>query len=186
MVIVVSGNAWMRRTRIISCDILFRTQMVGMRLARTGRTWSFICRTLRGVLVCLLTALLKMLHFILRLPASWPGLVLSLRNVRSCGCLKMTFGTRPHGHRPRLCFLSQVNIGAGPRPSSQDDGVPQHQETATLMFPQINRLIEASFVWDESSASNVDATAVPSQHRVTQQILSHWQPFQDLKLMFAK
>ncbi len=27
------------------------TQMVGIRLARTGRTWSSICRTLRGVLV---------------------------------------------------------------------------------------------------------------------------------------
>ncbi len=38
---------------------------------------------------------------------------------------------------------------------------------------------------DESSASTADATAVPSQHRVTQQILSHWQSFQDLKLMFA-
>ena len=36
---------------------------------------------------------------------------------------------------------------------------------------------------DESSASNADVTAIPSQHRVTQQILSHWQP--DLKLMFA-
>ena len=38
---------------------------------------------------------------------------------------------------------------------------------------------------DESSASHADVTAIPSQHRVTQQILSHWQPFQDLKLMFA-
>ena len=38
---------------------------------------------------------------------------------------------------------------------------------------------------DESSASNADATVIPLQHRVTQQILSHWQPFQDLKLMFA-
>ncbi len=38
---------------------------------------------------------------------------------------------------------------------------------------------------DESSASNADATAIPAQHRVTQQILTHWQPFQDLKLMFA-
>jgi hypothetical protein len=53
------------------------------------------------------------------------------------------------------------------------------------MLPQLNRLIEASFVRDESSASNADATAVPAQQRVTQQILSHWQPFQDLKLMFA-
>jgi hypothetical protein len=40
-------------------------------------------------------------------------------------------------------------------------------------------------VWDECSASNADVTVIPSQHRVTQQILSHWQPFQDLKLMFA-
>jgi hypothetical protein len=30
----------------------------------------------------------------------------------------------------------------------------------------------------------VDATVIPSQHRVTQQILSHWQTFQDLKPMF--
>jgi hypothetical protein len=49
----------------------------------------------------------------------------------------------------------------------------------------LKRLIEASFVRDESSASNADVTAIPSQHRVTQQILNHWQPFQDLKLMFA-
>ncbi len=38
---------------------------------------------------------------------------------------------------------------------------------------------------DESSASNAAVTAIPSQHRVTQQILSHWQPFLDLKRMFA-
>jgi hypothetical protein len=31
------------------------------------------------------------------------GWVLSLRYVRSCGYLKMIFGTRPHGHHPRLC-----------------------------------------------------------------------------------
>ncbi len=72
-----------------------------------------------------------------------------------------------------LSSQSQANMGAGPRPSSQDDGVPQQQETATLMLPQLNRLIEASFVRDESSASTADATAVPAQHRVTQQILSH-------------
>ena len=38
---------------------------------------------------------------------------------------------------------------------------------------------------DESSASNADVAAIPSQHKGTQQILSHWQPFLDLKLMFA-
>jgi hypothetical protein len=40
-------------------------------------------------------------------------------------------------------------------------------------------------VRDENSASNADVTVIPSQLRVTEQILSHWQPFQDLKLMFA-
>jgi hypothetical protein len=79
---------------------------------------------------------------------------------------------------------SQVNVGAGPRPSSQD-GVPQQQETDSLMLPQLNRLIEASFVWDESSASNADVTSIPSQFKVTKQILLYWHPFRDLKLMFA-
>jgi hypothetical protein len=67
---------------------------------------------------------------------------------------------------------SQVNIGAGPRPSSQD-GVAQLQEPVPLSLPQINRLIEASFVWDERSASNTDVTVIPSQFKVTKQILLH-------------
>ena len=71
---------------------------------------------------------------------------------------------------------SQVNAGAGARLSSQD-GVTQQQETAPLIVPQLNRLVETSFVRDESSDSNVDVVVIPSQHRVTQQILSHWQPF---------
>ncbi len=52
-------------------------------------------------------------------------------------------------------------------------------------IPQFNLLVEASFVWDESSASNADVTVIPSQFKVTKQILLHWQPFRDLKLMFA-
>ena len=79
---------------------------------------------------------------------------------------------------------SQVNVGDGARPSSQD-GVSQLQEPAPLSLPQLNRLIEASFVRDESSGSNVDVAVIPSHHRVTQQILSHWQPFRDFKLIFA-
>ena len=63
--------------------------------------------------------------------------------------------------------------------------VPQQQEDAPLCIPQLNRLIEASFVRDESSVSNADVAAIPSHHKVTQQILSHWQPFLDHKLMFA-
>ncbi len=38
---------------------------------------------------------------------------------------------------------------------------------------------------DESSASTADAVVIPSQHKVTAQILSHWQPFIDLKLSYA-
>jgi hypothetical protein len=45
----------------------------------------------------------KMLRFILLHHGLYPGLVLSPRNVRACGCLRRFFGTRPHGHCPRLC-----------------------------------------------------------------------------------
>ena len=50
--------------------------------------------------------------------------------------------------------------------------------------PQVNRLVEVSFVWDESSVSNADVAVIPSQYRVTQLILSHWQSFKDLKFRF--
>jgi hypothetical protein len=40
-------------------------------------------------------------------------------------------------------------------------------------------------VWDESSASNADVTVIPSQFKVTKQILLHWQPFRDLKLKYV-
>ncbi len=56
---------------------------------------------------------------------------------------------------------------------------------APLSLPQLNRLFEASFVRDESSASNPDVAAIPPQRKVTQQILSHWQSFPDLQLLFA-
>jgi hypothetical protein len=79
---------------------------------------------------------------------------------------------------------SQVNVGAGPRPSSQD-GVSQFQEPVPLSLPQLNRLVEASFVRDERSASNADVTVIPSQFKVTKQILFHWQPFRDIKLKYV-
>ncbi len=62
---------------------------------------------------------------------------------------------------------SQVNAGASGGLSSQDV-VPQQQEADPLCIPKLNRLIEASFVRDENSASKVDVTEIPSQHRVTQ------------------
>ena len=40
-------------------------------------------------------------------------------------------------------------------------------------------------VRDESSASNADVPVISSQLKVTHQILSHWEPFRDLKVRFA-
>ena len=79
---------------------------------------------------------------------------------------------------------SQVNMGAGPRPSSQD-GISQLKEPVPLSIPQLNRLVEASVVRDESSVSNADVPVIPSQLKITHQILSHWEPFRDLKARFA-
>ena len=78
----------------------------------------------------------------------------------------------------------QVNAGARARPRCQD-GVPPQQEAAPLSLPQLNRLFEASFARDESSASTAGVAAIPSQFKVTQQILLHWQPFRDLNLEFV-
>ena len=79
---------------------------------------------------------------------------------------------------------SQGNVESSARLSSQDS-VPQQQEAAPLSLPQLDRLFEASFARDESSASNAGVTAIPSQLKITKQILRHWQPFKDLKLQFV-
>ncbi len=67
---------------------------------------------------------------------------------------------------------SQGNVGCSARLSSQD-GIPQQQETVPLSLPQLDRLFEASFARDESSASNVGVTVIPSQLKITKQILRH-------------
>ncbi len=61
---------------------------------------------------------------------------------------------------------SQGNVGPSDRLSSQDS-VPQQQEAAPLTLPQLDRLFEASFARDESSASNAGVTAIPSQLKIT-------------------
>jgi hypothetical protein len=76
---------------------------------------------------------------------------------------------------------SQGNVGASARRSSQD-GVPHHQETVPLSLPQLDRLYETSFVWDENSVSNAGVTVIPSQFKVSQEVLLKWRPFRDLKL----
>ena len=68
---------------------------------------------------------------------------------------------------------SQVHVGASARLSSQD-GISQQQEAAPLSIPQLNSLFEASFARDESSASNAGVSVIPSQHKVTKQILLNW------------
>ena len=116
----------------------------------------------------------------LRDSSSWssPPLLL-LRDIHS----KLV--TKYHSKEVCAPSPSQVNTGVGARLSSQD-GVSQQQETDPLIIPQLNRLFEDSFVRNENSDSNPDDVAViPSQYRVTQQLLSHWQPFRDLKLIFA-
>jgi hypothetical protein len=75
-------------------------------------------------------------------------------------------------------------IGAGPRPNSQD-GVSHLQDPVPLSVPEINRLVEVSFVRDEISDSNTDVTPIASQFKVTKQILFHWQHFRDLKLNYV-
>jgi hypothetical protein len=68
--------------------------------------------------------------------------------------------------------LNHRVVGAGVRPNSQD-GVPQQQEAAPLSLPRLDRLFEASFARDENSASNAGVGAIPSQLKVTKQILFH-------------
>ncbi len=80
---------------------------------------------------------------------------------------------------------SQVNVGASNRLISQD-GISQQQETVPLSIPQLNRLFEASFAWDERSASNAGVAVIPSQFKVTQQILLHCHPFRELKIRYVE
>jgi hypothetical protein len=102
--------------------------------------------------VCLLSALLKMLRFILLLHAFCPGWVFSLRHDRSCGYLKMIFGTRPHGHRPRLC--SFVTFTPSSSTSTNTKRSVRHLRHRSIDLKEASfDLFEASFARDESSAS---------------------------------
>jgi hypothetical protein len=75
-------------------------------------------------------------HFILVLHTLCPDLVLFLRHVRSCGCLNMIFGTRPHGHRPRLCsfvtFTPSLLTSTGSRRAEQLSQHSQQRVVATV------------------------------------------------------
>ena len=107
--------------------------------------------------------------------ASWssPPLVL-LRDIHShlianCDCKDTVPPQSQPGERAR--------VGR-----SQQDGDAQQQEAGPLLLPQLSWLQKAYHVRGED-ASNMPN--IPLQHRVTMQILKHWQPFRDLKLTFA-
>ena len=73
-----------------------------------------------------------------------------------------------------VCVSSQSQVGGvSARPSSQND-IPQWKNAAQLSLPQLNLLFEASFVCDENSTSTADVADIPSQHKVTTQILNPW------------
>jgi hypothetical protein len=59
-----------------------------------------------------------------------------------------------------------------------------NQQDAPLSIPQLNRLFEVSFPWDETSTSDAGVPVISSQFKVTHQILFHWHPFRDLKFKY--
>ena len=65
---------------------------------------------------------------------------------------------------------------------SSQDGDSQQQQAGPLLIAQLNRLNEA-FLVRGGHASNMPT--IPSQNRVTQQIIKHWQSFHDQKHMFV-
>jgi hypothetical protein len=106
--------------------------MVSGRVKSDDTQGSGISRPTR---ICLLNALLKMMLFILLHHALCLGWVLSLRHVRSCGCLKMIFGTRPHGHRPRLCsFVTFIPISLTSTTAKRSVHRLRHRSTQELVL----------------------------------------------------
>ena len=94
---------------------------------------------------------------------------------------------------PPLVLLRDIHNGllanydfkdSAPLPPGRNsqDGDSQQQEVGILLIPQLNRLNEAFLVRGED-ASNM--LTIPSQNKVTQQIISLWQPFKDLNQAFA-
>ncbi len=82
------------------------------------------------------------------------------------------------------CVPSQSQSRVGDRGGrSSQGGVSQEQEDSPLLLPQVDRLSEVFLVWGEDT-SNVAVTPIPLHHRITQQIIKHCQPFQDLQQTF--
>jgi hypothetical protein len=111
---------------------------------------------------------LRMLLSVLVLDVLWRGLVLS---PRACG------------QGPVVAHLPSLNLAGGlVFGHSSQDGDSQQQETGPLLIPQLNRLNEAFLVRGED-ASNMPT--IPTQKRITTQILKHWRPFEVLQEALA-
>ncbi len=88
-------------------------------------------------------------------PSSWSSSpILLLRDIHS--------KILPEYNCKEGCAPSQshVNVGASGRLSSQD-GVSQQQQISPLFIPELNLLVESSFVRDESVVSNDAITSSP-------------------------
>ena len=109
---ILLGNRFILKQQHVDCKILTRSWkrelrtmqmdriLLVIRLVRPGHTWSSTYLW-KVALVWLLMILLRMMFFILLHHVLWLDLEPFLRNVRVCGCPRMTSRTHPHGPRPR-------------------------------------------------------------------------------------
>jgi hypothetical protein len=82
---------------------------------------------------------------------------------------------------PCSSVSSQSQVGGTITRQSLQNDIPQ-QQAAPLSLPHLNLLFETSLVGDENSTSTADVPVIPTQNKVTVQILIHWKPFIDLQL----
>ena len=164
--------------------------MDGILLVRPGHTWFSTYLILTAVLVCNLMILLRMLCFILLCHTLWFGLEHFPRNVRVCGCLteddlkdSSSWSSTPlvllrDIHNDILAqydckdCVSPPTLPGTRRTCSvrvSQDGVSQQEETGTLFLPELNNLVYQTNLRGED-VSNAGPT-IPSQHRLTHQIL---------------
>jgi hypothetical protein len=108
--------------------------------------------------------------FILLRHALYLGWVLSLRNVRSCGYLRMICGTRPLGHRPHLCsFVTSILSCLLSTTVRRSVCRLNHRVMSELVLDEVPRMV--SLNRRRMLLSPFRIAAVPSQFKVTQQVL---------------
>ena len=78
------------------------------------------------------------------------------------------------------------------QPQPQQNGSSQQRDNGKLILPELNRLHKAFSTRGQSAAvsaqqddSSQKPAEIPSQHRVSLQLIKEWQPFKDLRQHFA-